>query len=161
MQTPSRIWGVPMRVQVEAWKDALPELLKLFPLLWEDVAVDKDRFQAECDQDKYAALDSLGILHLVTAREGARLVGYFLVFVTPNAHYKGAGLMAFTDMYFLLPEYRGGANSLKLFSFMEKTLREKGVVKIYTSHKNHRPHREMLGFLGYQPTDTVYSKCLL
>ena len=148
-------------MQVEKWADALPELLKLFPLLWEDVAVDKDRFRAECDTDKYASLDSLGILHLVTAREGKCLVGYFLVFVTPNAHYKGQGLMAFTDLYFLLPDYRGGANSLKLFSFMEKTLREKGVVKIYSSHKIHRDHSAMFNFLGYQPTDTIYSKCLL
>jgi GNAT superfamily N-acetyltransferase len=149
-----------MQVQVEAWKDALPELLNLFPLLWEDVAVDKDKFRAQCDQSKYAALDQMGILHLVTAREAKRLVGYFLVFVQENAHYKGQGLMAFTDMYFLLPDYRGGGNGLKLFSFMEKTLREKGVVKIYSSHKNHREHEQMFKFLGYQPTDTIYSKCL-
>src|SRR5271170_3384929 len=98
-----------MQVQVEAWSDALPELLKMFPLLWDDVAVDKERFVAECDTAKYAALDSLGILHLVTAREAKRLVGYFLVFVQENAHYKGQGLMAFTDMYFLESQYRRGA----------------------------------------------------
>ena len=149
-----------MQVQVENWADCLPELLKLFPLLWEDVAVDKDRFRAECDQDKYATIDSLGIFHLVTAREAKQLVGYFLVLVQPNPHYKGQGLMAFTDMYYLLPEFRGGGNSLKLFSFMEKTLQEKGVVKIITSHKIHRDHSRMLNFLGYNASDVVYSKCL-
>jgi hypothetical protein len=149
-----------MQTQVESWQNALSELRPLFSLLWEEVAVDRDRFVAKCDEEKYEQLDKAGILHLVTAREGKTLVGYFLVFVTPNAHYLGAGPMAFTDLYYMMPQYRGGANSLKLFSFMEKTLREKGVVKIYSSNKLHRGHGKMFDFLGYKPTDMIYSKVL-
>ncbi len=149
-----------MQVQVEGWQNCIAEMEPLFADLWEDVAIDKDRFRAKCNHEKYNALDKAGILHLVTAREGKTLVGFFLVFVTPNAHYDGAGAMAFTDLYYLRPECRRGANGLKLFSFMEKTLREKGVVKIYSSHKLHRDRSEFLRFLGYVPSDMVYSKCL-
>lgn len=154
------IWQRAMQVQLEGWQNALPELQKLFPMLWEEVAVDQDRFVAKCNEEKYEALDKAGILHLVTAREGKTLVGFFLVFVTPNAHYNGAGLMAFTDLYYLLPTFRRGANGLKIFNFMEKTLKELGVVKIYTSHKLHRDRGDFLRFLGYKATDLVYSKCL-
>jgi hypothetical protein len=149
-----------MQVQTEGWQNALPELRNLFPMLWEEVAVDKDRFTSKCDESKYESLDKAGILHLVTARENKALVGFFLVFVTPNAHYEGAGMMAFTDLYYLCPTFRKGANGLKMFSFMEKTLREIGVVKIYTSHKLHKDRSNFLKFLGYQATDMVYSKCL-
>jgi GNAT superfamily N-acetyltransferase len=132
----------------------------MFHLLWDDVAVDKDRFVAECDEEKYAALEQAGILHLVTARNNGELAGYFLVFVTPNAHYKGAGPMAFTDMYFLLPEYRKGNTGMKLFAFAEETWRQKGCVKAYTSHKLHRDRSTMFKLMGWKPTDMVYSKVL-
>ena len=145
---------------VEAWSKALPELRGLFPLLWADVAIDKDKFVAECDEEKYAALEKIGMLHLVTARDEGRLVGFFLVFLTPNAHYKGQGLMAFTDMYFILDAFRGGPDGARLFTFMEETLREKGVVKAYTSHKLHRDRSAMLKFLGWPPSDIIYSKVL-
>lgn len=150
-----------LNFRVEKWSEALDELRPLFHLLWSDVAVDQDRFTAKCDEEKYATCEAAGLLHLVTARnETGALAGYFLMIVNPNPHYFGAGPMAFTDMYFLLPEYRKGNAGLKLFAFMEETLREKGVVKMYTSHKLHRNRSLMLDALGFKPTDTVYSKVL-
>ena len=146
--------------QTEKWSDALPELLPLFDLLWNDVAVDKDRFTAVCDQAKYKTCEDAGILCLVTARAGTKLAGYYLMLVIPNPHYFGAGLMGYTDMYYMLPEYRKGANGLRLFAFMEETLRAKGCVKAYTSHKLHRDRSEMFQALGWKPTDVVYSKVL-
>ena len=146
--------------QVEQWSDALPELRSMFSMLWDDVAVDKDRFVAICDETKYAQCEAAGLLHLVTARSEGLLVGYFCMLVNPNPHYFGAGLMAFTDMYFLLPQFRKGNAGVKLFSFMEETLRAKGVVKAYTSHKLHRDRSTMLEGLGWKPTDQIYSKVL-
>lgn len=150
-----------MQFQREEWASALPELRKLFAKLWDDVAVDKDRFIAQCDEERYARLDEQKILHLVTARtdEGV-LAGYFLCFITPNAHYEGAGDMAFTDMYYMLPRYRGGNAGIKLFDFTEQTLRARNIVKFYTSHKLHRDRSAMLKFLGFKATDIVYSKVI-
>ena len=82
------------------------------------------------------------------------------MFLTPNAHYKGAGLMAFTDLYYVKPHFRCANLGLRLFTFMEQTLREKGVVKAYTSHKIHRDRSAMMKFLGWTASDTVYSKVL-
>lgn len=150
-----------MQYQREEWRNALPELRKLFHRLWDDVAVDKDRFTAQCDEDKYEKLDEQRILHLVTARsDKGKLAGYFLCFVTPNAHYEGAGEMAFTDMYYVLPQYRRANIGIRLFSFMEETLKERGVVKFYTSHKLHRDRSLMMKILGFKATDIVYSKVI-
>lgn len=149
-----------MQFQLEAWSAVLPELRPLFARLWDDVAVDKDRFTAECDEGKYANLDAAKILHLVTARDGEKLTGFFLCFVWPNAHYLGAGDMAFTDMYYLREDYRKGNAGIRLFAFMEETLRARGVVKFYTSHKIHRDRSPMLKILGFKATDIVYSKVI-
>jgi len=146
--------------QIEKWSDVLPELLPMFNALWAEVAIDKDFFVAECGQDKYKALENLNMLHLVTARCDKTLAGFFLMFLTPNAHYQSAGLMAFTDMYFLKPEYRRGNIGIRMFSFMEKTLREKGVVKAYTSHKLLHDRGPMLKLLVWTPSDLVYRKVL-
>jgi len=145
---------------VEKWSDCLAELRPLFSLLWADVAVDKDRFVAKCDEVKYKALEDLNMLHLVTVRDGEKLVGYYLVFITPNGHYDGAGPMAFTDMYYVLKEYRRGNTGMKLFAFAEETWRAKGCVKAYTSHKLHRDRSAMLKALGWKATDLIYSKVL-
>lgn len=146
--------------QVEKWSDALPELRQLFLLLWSDVAVDKDRFVAKCDEEKYAALEKLNMLCLVTARDAGALIGYYLVFITPNGHYHGAGLMAFTDMFYLLPQFRRGNIGLRLFTFAEKVWREKGCVKAYSSNKLHRSRPGIFKALGWKATDMIYSKVL-
>lgn len=161
MQSDSRPSEIlPITFAVEPWSACLSELLPLFADLWADVAIDQDKFQAKCDQEKYAALEKIGMLHLVTARAGSELAGFFLMFLTPNAHYHGAGVMAFTDVYYLKPEFRSGTLGLRLFSFMEDTLREKGIVKAYTSHKLHRDRSAMMKFLGWTPSDLVYSKII-
>lgn len=149
-----------IRFDVEQWKDALPELQPMFQLLWDDVGLDKEKFKAKHDDAKYTALDAAGMLHVVTARASGRLVGYFISFLTPNPHYVDSGLMAYTDMYYLAPECRKGSIGLRLFAFVEKCWREKGVVKAYSSHKLHRDRSSMFRVLGWTPTDLIYTKVL-
>jgi hypothetical protein len=146
--------------QVEKWSDCLPELRKLFPLLWDDVAVDKDRFRARCNEPMYATMEQNGFIHLITARFGKKLVGYFVMNIIANGHYADAGLMAFTDMYFLLPEFRKGTSGIGLFSFAIEYAKSKGCAKFYTSHKLHRDRSSLMKLLGFKPTDMIYSKTL-
>ena len=149
-----------IRFQVEKWSECLPEIRPIAHLLWEDVAIDKDRFEAKIGEQRYAELEKIGMLHLVTARDGKKLAGIYLVFLTPNAHYDGQGLMAFTDAYYLLPEYRTGNIGMKMFAFAEARWKEKGCVKAYTSHKIHRDRSKMLKELGWTASDIIYSKVI-
>jgi GNAT superfamily N-acetyltransferase len=150
----------PVAFQLERFTEILPELRPLFPLLWDDVAVDKERFVVKCDEPRYLELDRLGMLHLVTAREGEKLIGYFLMLVWGNPHYADSGPMGFTDMYFIRPEYRKGSIGVQLFTFMEDSLKARGVVKMYTSHKVHRDRSRLMTLLGWKAVDVVYSKVI-
>lgn len=146
--------------QVEKWPDALPELRELFPLLWDEVALDKDRLIAKCDEPLYANMEKLNMLHLVTARAEGKLVGYHVSFITPHMHYQGAGAMAFTDMYFTRPEFRQGGLGAKLLTFLETSLRARGVFKAYLSHKIAHDRGALFQALGWKPSDVVYSKVI-
>lgn len=109
------------------------------------------------DEEKYSALDQRGMLHIVTVRSDARLVGYAIAFVMPHMHYKDAGDMAYTDMYFVLPDYRNGSG-VKLFMELERSLRERGVVNVFTSCKVQQDHSLLFERLGWVWQDKTFSK---
>lgn len=146
--------------QIERWSDCLGELRPMFAELWNDVAVDKDRFRAKCEEPKYKALEDAGAICLTTARVDGKLVGYYCALLLPNPHYEGQGLMAYTDMYYLNPKARRGNVGLRLFMFTEAVWRDRGVVKAYSSHKLHKSRGTMFAVLGWKPTDLIYSKIL-
>ncbi len=147
--------------QVEAWSAALPELRELFPLLWDEVALDKERFVSKCDEPLYANMEKLNMLHVVTARKDGKIIGYHVSFITPHMHYEGAGLFAFTDMYWTRPECRRGGLGAKLLCFLEQSWRERGIVKAYLSHKVAHDRSELFEALGWKPSDRVYCKVIL
>jgi len=111
------------------------------------------------DEDKYELLDRAGILLILTAREGAKLVGYYLWFLMPHPHYSKAGPMGMTDMYFVLPEYRNGVG-LRLFIASETELRKRRVIKAITSCKVHEDNSALLERLGWTKTDYQFCKYL-
>jgi GNAT superfamily N-acetyltransferase len=122
--------------------------------------LDKDQIKHDLDYERYAKLFDMGMLFCVTVRDDAKLVGYAIYFVITHMHYKSSGLMATTDMYYLLPEYRRGGIGAKMFIVAEKGLKALGVVRAHTSCKVHEDHSELLKALGWKHTDQTFSKFL-
>ena len=149
-----------IRVQVEPWSEALRDLLPLFPLHWEELGLDRDVIPMDMDTPRYEALDALGQIHLTTARDGERLVGYVICFVIRHLHYRSAGEMALADMYWLDPAHRRGTTAIRLFTEMERSLRERGVVRMHMSCKVHQDHTALFEWLGYTLSDFTFSKLL-
>ena len=80
------------------------------PLLerhWNDIAVNKDKIKLNPDWDAYHSLEQDGKLKIFTAREQGEQVGYFVVIVHRNLHYKDH-LFASNDVIFLHPDHRKG-----------------------------------------------------
>lgn len=149
-----------LKFQAERWLDVLPELRPLFHFLWEDVAVDKDRFRARCNEAMYAQMAANGFVHVITARFEGKIVGWYVMTIMVNGHYADAGLMAFCDQYFLRSEFRKGNAGLRLFQEAIKYAKSKGAQKFYTSHKIHRDRSGLMKLLGFKATDVIYSKLL-
>jgi L-amino acid N-acyltransferase YncA len=132
---------------------------ELLPLHWEELALNRDAIKLDMFEARYAEMEAAGALMIVTARSAGRLVGYFITFLLPHLHYRSAGLMAHTDMYFVLKEFRNGAGT-KLILCVQEALKRRGVRKMYMSCKAHLDQTRLFEALGFTLSDKMFTKML-
>jgi GNAT superfamily N-acetyltransferase len=101
----------------------------------------------------------VGKLRIFTARNKGTLVGYFVVIVNSNLHYKDH-LFAANDIIYLHKDYRKGFTGIKLIKFAEGCLREDGVSVFAINTKVHQPFDVVLERLDFNMVEHVYSKYL-
>lgn len=146
--------------QHEKWHDCVAEMRPLWPEHWAELALNRDAVELACDEAKYEYGEANGNLHIVTARDDGRLVGYYYGMLLHHLHYKNAGLMCYTDVYFLKPEYRKGSNGVRFLLWVMESLKACGVVKLYMSTKVHQDHGDLFEALGMKCSDRVFTKML-
>jgi N-acetylglutamate synthase-like GNAT family acetyltransferase len=143
---------------VEPFSQMVNEVQALLPGQWRELARDRD-IPLVMDTERYREAEKQNILHVVTVRADGKLVGYYVCVVMGHLHYKTAGPMAHTDLYYLRPEFRkAGGVGARMFLFLEQSLKARGVVKIYLSTKVHQDHSELFEALGYRLTDKIFTK---
>jgi GNAT superfamily N-acetyltransferase len=145
--------------QVEQWRDIVAEMEVLWPAHWEEIAINRDSIKLAPDYQSYEAFADSGALHIVTAREAGKIAGYHITIVRPHLHYKN-DLHGFTDVYYIQPEHRQGWVGVKLFKYVEKTLKARGVKKLFTGTKLHLDMGRIFERLGFHETERLYTKVL-
>lgn len=143
--------------QVEPWSAVWPELEPMWDAHWEEVAGNKAEIKLAVDMDAYAFMESRGMLHVVTVRADGKAVGYHLSFVRPHFHYKYS-LTAYTDVYYLDKAYRAGSIGIKLFREVEKTLKARGVERMFTATKISHDKSRIFEHLGWHEVERQWSK---
>ena len=143
--------------QVELLADCLDEMKPLLENHWEEIALNKDKIKLNPDYDKYLEIEKLGMVHVVTARDSLRMIGYFISIVSPHMHYSDH-IYAVNDILFISPEYRRGEVAAGMFTFAEDALKNEGVSVITFSMKTDYPFDELAVYLGYRKVEYVYSK---
>lgn len=143
--------------QVEKWRDALPEMEPILVKHWREIALGHDKVPLDIARERYQHLCDVDMLHVVTARKDGALVGYHVAIISGHLHYEGT-LHGITDVYFILPEFRLGFTGIRMFRFIESEMRKRGVKKLITGTKLHLDIGAVLRFLGFAPTETVYTK---
>ncbi len=147
-----------MTFQVERWPQIEEEIKPLLVLNWRETGLDHETIHLDPNFEIYRARDAAGELHVVTARHGNQLAGYFFNFIAPHPHYKST-LFAFQDVYFLKEEHRG-PNGIRLFLATEKYLRERGVREMIANTKISHNKGAMFDKLGWRLTAMTYSKLI-
>lgn len=142
---------------VEEWADVRPEMEALFPTHWKEIALDQDQIKLAVDYDRYEQIAAAGAGHIVTVRADGKLVGYHVSLVATHPHYKN-DLHGICDLFFILPEYRKGRIGIRMFQFVEETLKARGVVKMLASVKLHYDIGKVLSYLGWNEIERTYSK---
>ena len=143
--------------QVEDYNEVIEELKPLFDQHWEEVAIHQDKIKLNPDYDQYQDLADKGILHIATARDDGKLIGYFISFVKAHPHYRDH-LFAVNDILFLLPEYRHADAGCGLFMYAEEMLKERGCSVVMIHMKTHVPFDSLCQALEYENVERIYSK---
>lgn len=144
--------------------ESLPECAAEIGPLWQrhyDEKVD-DRSLTPFDPDweRYALLDQIGKLLILTARdEAGALVGYLMAFVDTHLHFKGT-TFATVDVFWLAPEHRGGRTALRMLKASEELFRFAGA-QIVVQHEWHaKGQGRLLSHLGYEGLERSMKKVL-
>lgn len=143
--------------QVESWSDARAEMAPLWADHWKEVALNQAEIPLNPDFDTYDQYERMGMLHIVVARSEGKVIGYHFSVVRPHLHYKQS-LSAFTDIYYIAPQFRAGRVPLRLFEHVEKTLKARGVEKLFTGTKLSLNAGPLFEHMGWKPTEMLYTK---
>lgn len=142
---------------VEKLSECLEEIKPLLEHHYEEVAMYKDKIKLEPDYDKYLSMADDGLLHVVTARDEGKLIGYFVSFLLPHIHYSST-VYAVNDILFIDKEYRNAKVGLGLFSYAEEQLKAEGASVIVIHMKTSVPFDSLCEGLGYDYAERNYSK---
>lgn len=144
---------------VESYHDYRAEQEPLLALHWREVAIHQDAIPLDPDVDAYRAMQDAGQLCSIIARHEGRIVGYYVSIVRPHLHYRTT-LHAFTDVYYLLPEYRDGTGAgIRMIKEAMKVWKQRGVKKAFTATKTHLDMSKVLVRLGWERTENTF--CIL
>ena len=105
-------------------------------------------FKLNPDWKVYQQLEDINVLHIVTARDDKKLVGYYVSIIMTHHHYKDA-LVAENGLHYILPEYRKGWLGYKFLKKVIQYLKRRNVDIILHNMKvshSYLPVAERLGF---------------
>lgn len=150
-----------MTYEHESYATIAEEIRPLLRRHWEAIANDKEAVPLDVDEEKYRALDSAGLLVIITARVDGRLVGYIAAILSPHLHYRST-LFATFDVFWMEPEFRSGLNGVGLFTRMLLQLKAAGVVKVVGQSKvgGGRDVSAIYRALGFEQAEILYTRTI-
>lgn len=142
--------------QQETFDDVYEPLQALFPLHWEELALDKDIIPLDPDYDVYRQAEKAGQLLVITCRKEGEIIGYFVGFVRTDLHYKTC-LTCRMDIFFIHPDHRKSSLGIKLFTELKNVCQQRGVRRIVLGSKCHKDASILFERLGYTEIERFYS----
>lgn len=143
--------------QVESLTKRLDELKELFPLHWNELALNKDKVPLDPQYSIYLERDRRDEVVFVTMREKGVLAGYFVGFVAPGLHYRSC-LTCTMDIFYVRPDKRDGRAGIRLFRAVESELKRRGVQRWFVGSKCHADASALFKRLDFERVEVYYSK---
>lgn len=144
--------------QREYLDDVLEELEPLLQLHYEEVCFYKDKLELKPAYDLYRILESLGTIHIYTARtEEGELVGYAVSLIQKNLHYSDHGY-AVNDVLYVAEDHRHTDLAPTLISNLEKEFKEMGVSVMTFHMKTYKTFEKLMDTLGFEKQEYLFGK---
>ncbi len=137
--------------------EMLAEAQTLFDEHYEEIARNKHVMVLKPDEETYRKSEEMGTIFILSARQGDKLIGYSVNFVTNHLHYADLKL-AQNDLLFISKEHRGGRIGLKLIKETEKHATLLGCKLMLWHAKESTTLAHMLPRLKYGVQDIIFSK---
>lgn len=148
-----------MKYHVERFDDVYPEAHPLLLAHWQELNNDPGS-ELLSNEALYRQAEANNGLLILTARDEGKLVGYSAIFVHQGLH-NAAQKQATQDVFYVVPEYRGGMTGTRLIHLAEETLRVESVELVYNHCNMKNPLLgRLLEALGYKPVSVIYQRRL-
>lgn len=150
-----------LTAHVEPLMSQIEELKVLFPLHYEELALNQDKVPLSPQWHVYEQREARGETVYVTLREAGQLLGYIVTFVAPGLHYETC-LTAHMDILFVRPDRRDAAarGVFKMLDVLEAELRRRGVQRWFMGCKVHKDISPIFKRRGFHPVEITHSKWL-
>jgi len=136
--------------------EMLANASELFSEHWEEIALNKQVMILKPDEQKYRAAEENGMLLILAAFEGDKVVGYSVNIVTNHLHYADL-ITCSNDLLFVTEGKRNGRLGLQLIRATEKMAKERGARLMLWHAKQGTPLEKMMPRLGYGVQDIIFS----
>lgn len=149
-----------LSVKCERLADILPELIPIFPGHWQELALNKDQVPLDPQYDVYLEREERDeLLSVIMRDDQGTIAGYFFGFIAPGLHYQTC-LTCTMDIFYIRDEYRSGTAAIRLFRFVERELKTRGVDRWFVGSKCHSDLSRMFEALKFDKVEVYYSKYL-
>lgn len=143
---------------IENFSSVYGELLPLLHEHYGEISTHKDHdVPLDPMVEVYRAREMDGSLMMVIGREEGRIVAYMVCFVAPGLHYRSC-LTCSPDIFFVAPDKRTGMTGVRMFRFVEKELKRRGVKRWAVGSKVQHDASALFKYLGFDPVETTYEK---
>ena len=149
-----------IRFAIEPLADCSGEIAGLWQRHYDEMGEDKPDVPFAPDWQRYVALQEMGKLVLIGARDDdGAMVGYLMAILDTHLHFSTT-LFALVDVYYIVPERRGARTALRLLKFADDIFYRLGA-KVVMSHAWHRGSQaRLLKSLGYSGIELIMKKVL-
>lgn len=145
---------------IEPFSQVYTELLPLLEAHYGEISTHKDHgVPLEPIVEAYRAREQDGSLMMVIGREAGQIAAYFVCFIAPGLHYRSC-LTCSPDIFYVDPERRTGIAGIRMFRFVEKELKRRGVARWAVGSKVKHDASALFRFLGFEPVETTFEKWL-
>lgn len=145
--------------QIESFTERLEEFKPLFPLHWQELALEQDKVPLDPQYEIYIEREKAGQLLFVTMRDLGEPIGYFIGFIAPGLHYRTC-LTCTMDIFYVRKDRRNGTAGIRLFRAVEAELKRRGVQRWFMGSKVHADASALFERIGAAKVETYYSKWL-
>ena len=142
--------------QVENWIDCKREIIPLVERHFYECNVGDGRKEFSLDEQSMDNMQSLGMLHLTTARNDDGLIGYIVnIIIRPLLH---DGKCSYHLGWFVSETHRKSKVGVTLLKKSEEFLREFGVDRMTGMHTDQLDASAVFQRLGWKHIEHHYSK---